>query len=123
MAAIRKLIQDRFDARVVGFYIISKNTREIERFVKNNIFYKTIEQLRSCANETLEKLKGDKHCVINMPGYDDFYLLTTTKIQEHDIDNVNADMSATAIAKNLSKMMNSRKVSRVVLERFINVIS
>ena len=123
MTAIRKLIQDRLDARVVGFYIISKNTREIERFVKNNVYSKTIEQLRSYVNDTHEKLKGDKYCVLNMPGYDDFYLLTTTKIQEHDIDNVNSDMSATAIARNLSKMMNSRKVSRVVLERFISVVS
>lgn len=123
MIAIRKLITDRLDARIIGFYIVSKNTREIERFYKNNSVYSNQSELAQKVVSTQEKLKKEKYDIIEMQGYNEFYLLTTTKIYESDLDDVNSNMSAAAISRNLSKMMNSRKVSRVVLDRFITNVS
>ena len=120
MIAIRNLIRDRLDARVIGFYIISKNTNEIRRFIKNNIE----KDKRTLSPESIQlSLRKEKHSIIEMEGYDEFYLLTTTKIEDEALENVKPDMSAAAISNRLSKMMNSKRVSRVVLDRFIHNVS
>lgn len=123
MAAIRKLIADRYDASVVGFYIISKNLREIERFYKNNTEYTNTSQVVQQAAKTQERIKNDKYELIKLDGYHEFYLMSSLKIVDHDLEKVHGDMSAAAISKNLSKMMNSRKISRVVLDKFINIVA
>ena len=80
--------------------------------------------LASAIQDTHTSLKSNKYKVMeNMPGYDEFYMLASTKIHEADLSNVNSDMSAAAIARNLTKMFNTRKTSRVVLDKFIEQVS
>lgn len=120
MIAFRNLIRDRLDARVLGFYIISRNTNEIRRFIKNNIE----KDKRTMTPEEIQtSLRRDKYSLVEMNGYDEFYLLTTTKIEDEALENVKPEMSAAAISNRLSKMMNAKRVSRVVLDRFIGHVS
>ena len=47
MIALRSVIQDRLDCKVIGFYIISNTHREIERFIKNNMKVESIHERNS----------------------------------------------------------------------------
>ena len=123
VSAIRSLIRDRLDCKLVGFYIISNNVRETDRFVKNNMRIEDVNERRTMAEKIQSSIRSSKYYVAKMPSYDEFYLLSALKIQEHDIDEVNGDMSAASISNKLTKMMNSRKMSRVVLDKFISQVS
>lgn len=125
MAAFRNLISDRYDCKCVGFYIISSSSGEIRRFYRNNMNHLADKPgFSSMVEEGQRELRSDKYKVVkNMPGYNEFYLLASTKIQETDLSAVNGDMSAAAISRNLAKMFNTRKVSRVVLDKFVEQVS
>jgi hypothetical protein len=126
MNAMRNLISDRYDCKCIGFYISSITLNEIRRFHKSNMTHMLDKPhlLSSSIQEIHSSLKNDKYKVIdNMPGYHEFYMLATTKIKETDLSTVTSDMSAATIARNLGKMFNTRKTSRVVLDKFVNQIS
>ena len=126
MVALRSLISDRYDCKCIGFYISSSNLNEVRRFHKSNMTHLESKphQLATSISEVLTGLKSDKYKVIdNMPGYHDFYMLASTKIKETDLSNITSDMNAAAIARNLGKMFNTRKTSRVVLDKFIAQVS
>ena len=71
------------------------------------------------------KLRKDKAVVLkDIPARDELYLiLSTNKIADDDIDDVNQNMSASQISKQLTKMFTSRRTSRVVLNSFIGVVA
>lgn len=126
MVAMRSLISDRYDCKCIGFYISSVSLSEIRRFHKSNMTHMLDKphQLASSIEEIYSSLRSDKYKVIdNMPGYHEFYMLATTKIKETDLSTVTSDMSAATIARSLGKMFNTRKTSRVVLDKFVNQIS
>ena len=123
VTAFRALIHDRLDCKMIGFYIISNSTREIERFVKNNMGVEESSTRRVTADKIQSSIRSNKYHVLKMSSYDEFYMLSALKIQEHDIEEVNGDMSAASISNRLTKMMNSRKMSRVVLDKFISQVS
>jgi hypothetical protein len=126
LVALRSLISDRYDCKCIGFYISSMNINEVRRFYKSNMTHIADKPhlLSTAVHDTHTSLKSNKYKVMeNMPGYDEFYILASTKIRETDLSNVNSDMSAAAIARNLTKMFNTRKTSRVVLDKFIVQVS
>lgn len=122
-AALLNLIRDRYDVRVTGFYVVNSSLGPIQRFVKYNM---VDEQQRYASSiEIQSKLRKDKAVVLkNVPGRDEMYIiLSTNKISDEELSNVNPDMSATQISKQLTKMFNTRKMSRVVLNSFIGVVA
>jgi hypothetical protein len=126
MVAMRSLIADRYDCKCIGFYISSLSLGEVRRFHKSNMTHllNKPHQLASSIEEVHNSLRSDKYKVIaNMPGYHEFYMLASTKIKETDLSAITSDMSAASIARNLGKMFNTRKTSRVVLDKFVNQIS
>lgn len=122
-ASLLKLIRDRYDIRVTGFYVVNSSFRPIERFVKYNMVEE--QHSYSRAVEIQSKLRKEKAVVLkNVPGRDEMYIiLSTNKIVDEDLDNVSSDMSATQISKQLTKMFTTRKMSRVVLNSFIGVVA
>lgn len=126
MVAMRSLISDRYNCKCIGFYISSLSLGEVRRFHKSNMTHMLNKphQLASSIEEVHSSLRSDKYKVIDdMPGYHEFYMLASTKIKETDLSTVTSDMSAATIARNLGKMFNTRKTSRVVLDKFVNQIS
>ena len=120
-----RLLKDRYALRVTGFYITTSNYRVINRFVKYNISDLKPGQSYGMTVDLQAKLRKNK-CVIlkNVPSRDEMYLiLSTNKIEDETIDKVNADMTASQISKQLGKMFNTRKSSRVVLNSFIGVVA
>ena len=123
-AAFYSLIRDRLDCKIVGFYIMSASRSEAYRFIKNNFNeLKTHQQMSSIEETITSSLRKDKHYILNKKGYDEFYILSSMKINESSIKDVNPDMSASAISSKLTKMMNTRKMSRIVLDKFIEKVT
>ena len=123
-----QLMKDRYNARVTGFYILGSSHRNVERFIQYNAEEELIKKNGGRYHMTIElqaKLRKDKAAVVKyIPGRDEMYLiLSTNKIIDEDLENVNSDMTATQISKQLTKMFTTRKTSRVVLNSFIGVVA
>lgn len=121
-SALMNLIRDRYNCKVLGFYVVSNRRREIIRYCNNN--------MSNYNNNTLMdiqvKLKSTGYCIQNnIPGRDEFYLLDSGKmsIQEGSMDNLDSNSNSRQIAKTFSKMMNAKKTSRVVLNSFVAQIA
>lgn len=121
-----KLLKDRYGVRTVGFYVLSNTLRNMERFVKYNMDVEMKASVRTqVAVELQSKMRRDKAIVLKtVPGRDEMYLLSASnKIVDEDLEVVTQDMSAAQISKQLSRVFNSRKGSRVVLSSFIGVVA
>lgn len=122
-SVILQLIKDRYAVRTTGFYVVSSSLKPIERFVRYNMVNEQQRYTRSI--EIQSKLRKDKAVILkDIPGRDEMYIiLSTNKIVDEELDNVSSDMTATQISKQLTKMFNTRKMSRVVLNSFIGIVA
>jgi hypothetical protein len=95
----------------------------MRRFIRNNFGKSKDEYSKAIDFQT--QLRRDK-CVVSkqVPGRDELYLISSTvKIEESDMDDVTADMTASQISKKLRKMFTTQQGSRVVLNSFIKMVA
>jgi len=122
-----KLMKDRYQLRTTGFFVTASNHRHIDRFLRYNMPEENLSTSHRYQRsiEIQSKLRKDKAVVLkDIPARDEMYLiLSTNKIVDEDIDDVNQNMSASQISKQLTKMFTSRRTSRVVLNSFIGVVA
>jgi hypothetical protein len=118
-----KMIKDRYNVRIIGFYICANRRRTLENALRDNLNgYKgnslsAIDEMRkSFRDEGFYSLKGT--------GRDDLFIVPADKtvIDEGELE-VSSDMSSRKLATNLGKFLNTKKTSRVLLSRFINYVA
>jgi hypothetical protein len=118
-----QIIKDRHDVNMVGFFVIpSTKRRPIYRFLmqNSNIGPNTAYAL---ADTLSIKLRKERAAVLkNFASRDELYIIVgSNKIEQHEI-HANDTMNASQLSKELSKTMNAKKHSRVVLDRFLNLV-
>jgi hypothetical protein len=114
-----ELLKARTKCNIVGFYILSG--RNFSGVIPN--FY---PELKSHEYEKLKKdFKSDKYSVVTTAGFDEYYLIRSENLDtDEDIEfEVAEDATMRNIASAFSKFSSSRKSSRVVLNRFIELIA
>jgi hypothetical protein len=113
------LLKARTKCNIVGFYILSG--RNFSGVIPN--FY---PNLKPHEYEKLRKeFKSDKYSVVTTAGFDEYYLIRSENLDtDEDIEfEVKEDATMRNIASAFSKFSSSRKTSRVVLNRFIELIA
>jgi hypothetical protein len=114
-----KLLKSRTKCNIVGFYILSG--RNFSGVIPN--FYPNIKPHEY---EKLKKdFKSDKYSVVTTAGFDEYYLIRAENLDtdEDKEFEVAEDATMRNIATAFSKFSSSRKTSRVVLNRFIELIA
>lgn len=124
-AALLSLLRDRYAVNSVGFYLLNNSVRSALGFVKHNTVGLSATQMSSLADRIVYGIRKDKHYIMNnIPGRDELYLLPAdVKIQDRALQIDSETMNAGQIARELTKVMNARKTSRVVLSKFIGIVS
>jgi hypothetical protein len=120
---ILRMIKDRYGIMSVGFYICHNTRRNLECAIKSNLpsftgdVYSQIESWR-------KEFRDNGFSSLKNTGRDDLFLIpqTATKIEEGEL-NVKADANAKSIAKNFTKFLNTKKTSRVLLNRFVGYVA
>lgn len=119
-----QIIKDRHDVNMVGFFVIPTTGRgTIYRFLMQNS-NTTRNGAYTLADALAIKLRRQRAAVLkNFGGRDELYIiLGTNKIEQHKI-HANDTMSSSQLSKELSKTMNTKKHSRVVLDRFLDLVA
>ena len=113
------LLKSRTKCNIVGFYILSG--RNFSGVIPN--FY---PELKPHEYEKLKKdFRSDKYSVVTTAGFDEYYLIRSENLDtDEDMEfEVAEDATMRNIASAFSKFSSSRKTSRVVLNRFIELIA
>ena len=118
-----KMIKDRYNVRVVGFYICANRRRSLECAIADNV-----HGFNGDVGLTIDAMRKDFRdngfYSLGGTGRDDLFIVPAekTKIDEGELV-VESDMSARRLATSLGKFLNTKKTSRVLLSRFIGYIA
>ena len=119
-----KMIKDRWNAKSIGFFLVSPKYRSVNEFIKDNMVKMSYNDKMIMTEGIVQSLRRQKYAILNnVPGRDEFYVLpSNVKIVDGSLDGIDESMSAGAISRQLSKMLNTKRTSRVVLTKFVEQI-
>jgi hypothetical protein len=118
-----RMIKDRHDIVVLGFYVTRNARRDLEWVISSNL--PEFTGSKDLLVDTWRKeFKTDGFASVKNTGRDELFIIPqeSTKIEEGEL-TVTGDANAKAIARNFSKFLNVKKTSRVLLNRFIGYVA
>lgn len=118
------IIRDRWNTNNTGFYLMANSYRNANTFIRDNIGIRGNEQAVLC-EKIVSSMRRNKYCILNnVPGRNEFYLLSNNIKIEDDVElGVNDTMSSGQISRQFTKLLNGKRVSRVVLSKFVEQVA
>lgn len=121
--AIIRMIKDRYDTRIVGFYICRNHRYDLMSAINCNLPGYT-----SSPSDLIEimrnEFKQNGFASIKNTGRDDLFIIPQSKLNIEDGDIVvEENQNAKQIARMFSKQMSGKTTSRVLLNKFISYIA
>ena len=114
-----KMLKARTNSNIVGFYVLSGRElgRELHWFYPN-VSYGLHDKLKS-------QFRKDKSMVVTSAGYDEYYLLRAEGLDtDEDVEfQVKENATTRGLVSAFSKYAGNRLNNRVVLNRFVGMIS
>jgi hypothetical protein len=120
---ILRMIKDRYSLALVGFHICENRRRDL-----SNVLHSNLPSFKGDSSFTIESWRKDFRvqgfASVKNTGRDDLFIIpqSSTKIEEGELD-VKQDANAKAIARNFGKYLNVKKTSRVLLNRFVQLVA
>ena len=116
-----KMIKSRYDVTLLGFYICQNRRRVLEDVYRDHFGKRTTEYQ---IEEMRKGFRQDGFYSIKGTGRDDLFVVpdSSTKIVDAELE-VDDNMSASQIAKKFAKTMNTKKHSRILLDKFIGYVA
>ena len=117
-SALIRLLKKRTNSNIVGFYVL--NTRELNGSAGNMFFPDFNERYK-----VKEQFRKDKFFVVQNTGFDEYYLLRSNGLDTEEDATFEVKDNATkrGIVSAFSKYAGNRVNNRVILNRFINLIT
>lgn len=118
-----KMIRDRYQVRVVGFYVCQNRAGQLTSAVRDNI-YGFKGNFTDMVTTMRKSFKDHGFYSMQGTGRDDLFIIpaNSTKIDESELV-VSSEMNARSLSKNLGKFLGNKKTSRVLLSRFIDYVA
>jgi len=115
-----EILKDRLDCNVVGFFLDGE-------FGKKNPmmrhFYKSVEGgKREPVNVWMNNARKNGYVITFGQGYDEYYVISNN-IKTENVKEIEEKMTASKMATLFSKKATNFKQSRVILSRFIDLIT
>ena len=119
------VVRDRLGINIVGFFILSSfSNSNLWRFVpkRKHVSY---EAGQVFFKEWVKEAKKDGWFIKDQSGYNEYYVIKGDALKKDFVEdlNVNPDMTAHRMAQNFMKKNNAFKTNRVILSRFIDLIT
>ena len=123
-----EVIKNRLGISIVGFYIdchfntkynLDNHYRQVTNTNENK---RTYEEYQDAKKEFIKKAKKDGYLIKTQRGYDEYYVISNV-VKEMKKLEVTENMTARRMANIFSTKSNQFKNSRVLLSRFIDLIT
>lgn len=123
--ALLDIVKERLGINIVGFFILkSFNNSQLWRYVpkQKHVTYAAGQEF---FKKWVTKAKKDGWFLKTECGYDEYYVIRGTDLKkDFDADlNVKPEMTAHRMAQNFMKKNNAFKTNRIILSRFIDLIT
>lgn len=116
--ALLKLLKQRTDANVVGFYVAK--VRDVRHAL---VMYSPKSEERKIESRVAEFRKNN-FTYLNNVGYDEYYFIRSDKLDTDEDDEFEVSSTTTrGLVSAFSKYTSNRVSNRIVLNRFINLIA
>lgn len=116
--ALLKLLKQRTDANVVGFYVAKV------RDVRHALDMYTPKDDRGETDKRVADFRKNNFTYLNNIGYDEYYFLRSDKLDTDEDDEFEVSSTTTrGLVSAFSKYTSNRVSNRIVLNRFINLIA
>ena len=118
--ALLQMMKDRYDVTLLGFFITRMGAYDL-----NSAFSSHGQQLNYLELADIKKkMRNDGFLSLKNTGRDDLFLIPASKKIEEDKEvAVTSKDSAAKIAREFYKALNTRKTSRVLLNKFIGWVA
>jgi hypothetical protein len=127
-SAVLDAIRDRYDCKSIGFYIGSNTGSGINEFIRCNYgydFYHDQQKYAEVRNVIRDETRKDGIALLkSAPGRDMMFFTPQAKLKTFDGElSINVNDNAKKIAKEFSKHLTKKKVSRILLNEFVKIIA
>lgn len=116
-AILNKMIQDRYNATTIGFFVTGTKRRDIQQALRSNCpgYFGSEDTIRT-------SMRKEGVALLTSPGRSEFFLMASNKTEILDEEiQVDSSMNARAAAKAMTQFFNKQKTSRVLLNRFVGL--
>jgi hypothetical protein len=120
-SAYLTLLKKRANCNVVGFYILSGRDFT-SAFIRSN-YKNNVDSFGFNLDQEKKMFRKNNYRVIKNAGYDEYYLLRHEGFDDEEEFEVSETASLRSIATAFAKYTMSRKTSKIILNRFIGLIS
>jgi hypothetical protein len=121
--AILRLIKDRYNINVIGFYICRNSKRDLQLAIRSNL-YGFNGNILTMIDSMRKNFRDNGFSSLKNTGRDDLFIIPQNKLAvEEGVLEVDQNQTAKQIAKNFGKMLSGRKTSRVLLNKFIGYVA
>jgi hypothetical protein len=116
--ALLKLLKQRTDANVVGFYVAKV------RDVRHALEMYTPKEQQTETDKRVADFRKNNFTYLNNVGYDEYYFIRSDKLDTDEDDEFEVSSTTTrGLVTAFSKYTSNRVSNRIVLNRFINLIA
>jgi hypothetical protein len=116
--ALLKLLKQRTDANVVGFYVAKV------RDVRHALVMYSPKSEESKIDHRVTEFRKNNFTYLNNVGYDEYYFIRSDKLDTDEDDEFEVTSTTTrGLVSAFSKYTSNRVSNRIVLNRFINLIA
>lgn len=116
--ALLKLLKQRTDANVVGFYVAKV------RDVRHALVMYSPKSEESKIEGRVTEFRKNNFTYLNNVGYDEYYFIRSDKLDTDEDDEFEVSSTTTrGLVSAFSKYTSNRVSNRIVLNRFINLIA
>jgi len=124
--ALLDVVKDRLGINIVGFFILNSfSNNNLWRYVpqQKHVTYQAGQDFYA---KWIKQVKKNGYFIMEESGYDEYYVIKGDGLKDplpiEDL-NVKPDMTAHRMAQNFMKKNNAFKANRVILSRFIDLIT
>jgi len=124
---LNKMIKDHWGTTTIGYYICDNtigSLREAIQVNRNVSYVQVHSDLATKLSDIRGSFKTDGYYSMKGTGRDEFFLVPKNRqrIVETSL-SADKNMTAARLARNFSKFLNTKKSSRVLLNRFVDLIA
>ena len=119
--SILKAIKDRYNLTTLGFYITGTGYRNMINAMDSH----GIERNYGLVDELKSAMRKNGFATLKNTGRDDLFIIpiSATKIKDEKELDISMNDSASKIARQFGKALNTKKTSRVLLNQFIGWVA
>jgi hypothetical protein len=122
-----RVIKDRWDATVIGFYLTGNSKRDHLCFIRNNVESSDSNPMNDhfLADEIKTQIRTNGFASLKNCGRDEMYVVGTSsmRIEDEQLADIDELASTRQISKVFTKYMSGQRTNRVLLNRFVNLIA